>query len=172
MIDNKRSDKQIKEKRKGSRIIFGFTLVSILFQTILTFALLLKSTEENVGLSKITGVLFAVYLVAFVILTISSIGTRKYGKEGLNLYKSSMKWFKRIVKLLLVVISILNIFSAVKVDILALMWAIVLLVINLFLIALDFFISGVKFVVGRKVKKWKRNRQDKLNEDRNGESFI
>lgn len=172
MIENKRNNEKVKEKRKGSRIIFGFTLVSILFQTILTFTLLLKSTEENARLSKITGVLFAVYLISFAILTISSVRTRKYGKEGLNLYKASMKWFKRIVKLLLVVISILNIFSAVKVDILALMWAIILLVVNVFLIALDFFVSGVKFVIGRRVKKWKKNRQEKLNKDSNGESFV
>lgn len=152
-----------KRRKKGSRIIFGFTLLSMLFQTVLTFTLLLKSTEENKTLTKITTIIFFVYVIAFVLLTLVSIRSRRYEKESISMYKTSMKWFKRMVKLLLVVLSIMNIVSASKIDGFALVGAVVVLLINISLIALDIFISGVKYTIGRKYKKWKRKRAENNN---------
>ena len=152
------------KRRKGSRLIFGFTLFSMLFQTVLTFTLLLKSTEENKTLTKITTWLFIIYAVAFILLTITSMHSRRYEKESVSIYKTTMKWFKRIVKFILIVMSIMNIVTASKVDKLALIGAVALLLVNIFLISLDIFISGVKFWFGRKIKKWKRGKAEKERE--------
>ena len=165
---NKNSDVVYEKRKKGSRIIFGFTLFSMLFQTVLTFTLLLKSTEENKTLTSITTFIFVIYVIAFVLLTITSMHSRRYEKEGLSIYKTTMKWFKRIVNFMLVVMSIMNIVTASKIDGIALSGAVLLLVVNILLISLDVFISGVKYRLGRKVKKWKREKAERERQKRLG----
>ena len=160
-MENKKSDIVYEKRKKGSRLLFGFTLFSMLFQTVLTFTLLLKSTEENIVLTKITTWLFIIYTIAFILLTITSMHSRRYEKESISVYKTTMKWFKRIVNFILVVMSIMNIVTASKIDGFALVGAVVLLCVNVFLISLDVFISGVKYRLGRKMKKWKREKADR-----------
>ncbi len=167
-MGNSNNDVVYEKRKKGSRLLFGFTLFSMLFQTVLTFTLLLKSTEENMMLTKITTWLFIIYAIAFILLTITSMHSRRYEKESVSIYKFTMKWFKRIVNFILVVMSIMNIVTASKIDGFALAGAILLLVVNIFLISLDIFISGVKFWFGRKIKKWKRKKADKEREKRLG----
>lgn len=154
---------QSERRKKGNRFVFAFTLISMIFQTVFTFVLLLETTEENAVLTKITTWLFIIYAISFIVMTMLSLRSRRYEKESVAVYRSSMKWFKRMIKLMLVVLSIMNIVTAVKIDIFALIGAVILLIVNIFLISLDFFVAGVKFKIRRKLKKWKQKRNAKID---------
>ena len=163
METNASEKTQSERRKKGNRFVFAFTLISMIFQTVFTFVLLLKTTEENAVLTKITTWLFIIYAISFIVMTMLSLRSRRYEKESVAVYRSSIKWFKRMIKLMLVVLSIMNIVTAVKVDIFALIGAVILLIVNIFLISLDFFVAGVKFKIRRKLKKWKQKRNAKID---------
>ncbi len=161
MEETKENVKSKRKKKRGSLIVFGFTLISMLLQTVLTFKLLFETTAENKALARVTTIMFMIYVVAFALMVLFSIKQRKFEKESVSMYKGTMKWFKKIIKLLIVVISIVNILVASKVDTVALIGAVALLLFNLFLISLDIFIDGVKFKIQRKIKKRKRRKEGK-----------
>ena len=164
LMETNASEKiQSERRKKGNRFVFAFTLISMIFQTVFTFVLLLETTEENAVLTKITTWLFIIYAISFIVMTMLSLRSRRYEKESVAVYRSSMKWFKRMIKLMLVVLSIMNIITAVKIDIFALISAVILLIVNIFLISLDFFVAGVKFKIRRKLKKWKQKRNAKID---------
>lgn len=141
-------------KKKGSRILFLFSVLSLAFQTALTFFLLFKSTEGTVLNSIILG-LSAIYVFAFLGLLVFGLGSRRLSKDGVHLFKASVKVIKRLMNLLLVLLSILSIISASKINYGLLLYSILMLAYNIFLIALDFFISSLK----QKYKKAKKRRE-------------
>ena len=138
--NNEQSQSSPKKRKRGSLIVFCFTLISMLFQTVLTFTLLMRTTAESKTLAKVTTSMFVLYIIIFVCMTLMSMSQRKYEKESLNMYKGTMKWFKKLMKLVIVVLSIVNILAASKVDKVALVGAVGLLLFNLFLISIDIFL--------------------------------
>ena len=161
MEENRENQTGHRKRKRGNIIFFCFTLISMLFQTVLTFTLLMKTTAESKILAKITTSMFVLYIIIFVCMTLMSVSQRRYEKESLHMYKGTMKWFKKLMKLIIVVLSIVNIMAASKVDKPALIGAVGLLLFNLFLISLDIFIDGVKYSIQRKIKKRKRRKEGK-----------
>lgn len=154
-------------KKQGNIFIFVFTLISLGFQTVLTFVLLSRSVH-NTTISKITTILFIIYIVSFVIVTLASLGTRKYSKTALRLYKNSLKTIKYALKLLLIAISILNIISASRLDLVALISSIFSLFLIFVTISFDCLVAGLKFKYSRyrKRKKQQKLQRQKEKSDR------
>ena len=149
------------EKRKGNSFIFFFNLVSIGFQTILTFSIL-KNSATNGLLSKITTILFIIFLASFVLVTAVGFINRSYNKTALGLYKNSMKVVKYVLKLLLIIISVLNIIQATRLDFVALISSIFSLLLVILAIAFDVAVASVKHKWSRYRKRKRREKQERL----------
>lgn len=152
------------EQKQGNIVVFIFTLLSLGFQTILTFVLLKKSTMDGV-ISKIITILFFVFLAVFIIVSLSALARRKYSKTAVGLYKNSMKVVKYVLKIILVAISILNIVQASKLDLVALITSIFSLLLIILTIAFNVFVEGVKFKFKRFVQRRKNAKEQKKIEN-------
>lgn len=152
------------EKKQGNIFIFVFTLVSLGFQTVLTFVLLSRSAR-NTTIGKITTALFIIYIIFFAIFTLASLGTRKYSKTALGLYKNSLKTIKYALKLLLIAISILNIISASRLDLVALISSIFSLFLIIITISFDVLVAELKFKYFRYRKRKKQQKLQRQKEE-------
>ena len=149
------------EKKKGNSFVFFFNLVSIGFQTILTFSILKNSATDGI-LSKITTILFIIFLVSFVLVTAVGFINRSYNKTALGLYKNSMKVVKYVLKLLLITISVLNIIQATRLDFVALITSIFSLALVILAIAFDVAVASVKHKWSRYRKRKRIEKQERL----------
>lgn len=151
------------EQKQGNIVVFIFTLVSLGFQTILTFVLLKKSTMDGV-LSKIITILFLVFLSVFILVSLLSLSRQKYSKTAVGLYKNSMKVVKYVLKIILITISILNIIQASRLDLVALISSIFSLMLVILTIAFNVFVEGVKFKFKMFVNRRKIAKEQRLKE--------
>ncbi len=151
------------EQKQGNIVVFIFTLVSLGFQTILTFVLLKKSTMDGV-LSKIITILFLVFLGVFILVSLLSLSRQKYSKTAVGLYKNSMKVVKYVLKIILITISILNIIQASRLDLVALISSIFSLMLVILTIAFNVFVEGVKFKFKMFVNRRKIAKEQRLKE--------
>ncbi len=155
--------KMEKVKKQGNQIFFTITMVSLILQTVLTFVLLLNM-ESTPLIRKIVGILFGVFVVSFLILTLMSKSQKKYSRQALGAYKTAMKGVKYILKLTILAMSILNIVGASKINVFALITSVFSLVLVILSIAIDFFVATVKHKISRKKKKWQQAREQKKQE--------
>lgn len=158
-------------KKQGNIFIFIFTIISLGFQTALTFVLLANSSKNTV-VGKITTVTFLVYVAIFVIFTLVSLNAKKYSKTALGLYKNSMKCIKYLLKLLLITLSILNIVSASRLDLFALISSIFSLLLIILTITLDVFIAEMKFKFNRYRKRKRQKKIQQQKEETNRQSDL
>ena len=161
-------------KEKLKKIWFVLLVVSVLLQTALTFFLLYRQSRSEM-LDKIIFVLLLTYIFAFLIIVIVSFPSKKISHEAMVGYKRSQKSVKRILTLLMLVLSIINIVQA-KGSGLEFTLSIIMIVYNLFVIYIDMKISRLKDKIYRKkksaerkikelqIQNWhKRNAEDKTN---------
>lgn len=152
------------EQSQGNLFVFIFTLVSLGFQTILTFVLLKRSTMDGF-LSKIITILFLVFLFVFIVVSLSALARQKYNKTAVGLYKNSMKVVKYVLKIILIAISILNIVQASRLDLTALLSSIFSLILVLITITINVVIEGIKFKVNRFMQRRKIAKEQKKKEN-------
>ncbi len=152
------------EQSQGNIFVFIFTLVSLGFQTILTFVLLKRSTMDGF-LSKIITILFLVFLFVFIVVSLSALTRQKYNKTAVGLYKNSMKVVKYVLKIILIAISILNIVQASRLDLTALLSSIFSLILVLITITINVVVEGIKFKVNRFMQRRKIAKEQKKREN-------
>lgn len=152
------------EQSQGNIFVFIFTLVSLGFQTILTFVLLKRSTMDGF-LSKIITILFLVFLFVFIVVSLSALARQKYNKTAVGLYKNSMKVVKYVLKIILIAISILNIVQASRLDLTALLSSIFSLILVLITITINVVVEGIKFKVNRFMQRRKIAKEQKKREN-------
>ena len=157
-----KSKEPVKEKEKKisafQKIYFGFSVISVIVQIIITFYLLASSSADP-KLERVIVVLGFVYLGVFLIMVLMNFHTRKLSKNSLAMYKGSMKFVKHAFKLIMLSVSILNIISASSLDLFALVTSVALLIFNIMTICLSLLVSFITGEIKRRLRK--KNREKK-----------
>lgn len=162
---NNISNNKGNEKKKGNMLKFVFTIVSVFFQTGLTFYLLSKSaiSEKFYYLIVTIG---AIYFISFVLLILFHIQDRKLGSSsGAKIYKKCLKVTKYVFKILMLGISVVSLISATKVNFASLFYSILLLAFNIYLIAFDVFVWSVTDTIKRKQQRILAEKQKREQEE-------
>lgn len=145
-------------KRGIKTVLFVLAIISTLAQTALTFFLLYrKSTDER--LSQIIFILWLAYLIAFLVIVIMSLGSRKISPEAMTGYKRSRKAVKRILTLLMLVLSMVNLINS-KTGGVELVLSIAMIAFNFFVIYIDMKISQLTDKLARRKKKRERAKKE------------
>lgn len=156
-INEKEEYKNRTSERRG-RFLFFVMAVVVVIQTAITFYLLAKSTESSLA-KYILYALGAVYLVTFVLMTVFYLKDNNYQKQsGVNQYKKLLKVTKYLFKFLLIIISVVSLFSAARMEGGRVFYFVIMVLINVFMIALD--ISVWSFM-----DEIKRKKQRKIEEE-------
>ena len=142
----------MKEKLKA--IWFTLLVVGTLFQTTLTFYLLYKKSE-NETLNKIIFVLLLAYVLAFLVIVAMSLGSKKISRDAMVGYKRSRKTIKRVLTLLMLVLSVINIFNS-RGGGAEMVLSVAMIIYNLVLIYIDIKITKIKDGFARKRKQRER----------------
>ena len=146
----------MKEKLKS--IWFIMVVVSVLMQTALTFFMLYRKSTDKL-LSDVIIVLTIAYILAFLLIAGLSLHSKKISREALGGYKRSQKVVKRVLTLLMLVMSVLNFLSAGGSGI-EFIWSIILIVFNLIVIYIDSLVGKVKQVFIKKKKRKEREEKE------------
>lgn len=151
-INEKEDNKNKTAERKG-RLLFFVMSVVVVIQTAITFYLLAKSTSSNL-VRYILYTLGAVYLVTFVLMTIFYLKDNNYKKQsGVNQYKKLLKVTKYLFKFLLIIISVISLFSAVRMESGRVFYFVIMVLINVFMIALDISVWSFMDEIKRKKQR-------------------
>ncbi len=148
----------MQQNKKGNSFFFTFSMLSLLFQTVLTFVLLFNASQTPKIQTAIKW-LFGIFLGTLAIVTLMSRAKKRYSKEAVSMYKTSMKFVKYVLKLLMIAISVLNIFSAKSLNVFAFVSSIVSLVLVVISISVDVFILKVKYRWSKFKKQFVKNRE-------------
>lgn len=146
-------------KNKFKIIFFIITIMSVLCQTALTFYLLYSSATAGI-MKDVIIVITLMYVLAFLTIVILSFPNKKISREALVGYKRSQKSIKRVLTLLMLVISLINILNSNGSG-LDLVFAIILLVVNVIIIYIDKKIENISDFFARKRKHCERVESDK-----------
>lgn len=145
----------VKEKLRS--IWFTMVVFSVLSQTALSFFMLYKKATDKL-MGDIIIVLTLTYILAFLLIAGLSLHAKKISREAMVGYKRSLKVTKRVLTLLMLVVSIMNIVTAGGGG-LDFIFSIILVIFNLIIIYIDSLVSRVKDKFARKAKK--REREEK-----------
>lgn len=139
-------------------MLFVLGIISTLAQTALTFFLLYrKSTSERLG--QVIFILWLTYVIAFLVIVAMSFGSRKISPDAMQGYKRSQKAVKRILTLLMLVLSVVNLVNS-KTGGVELGLAIAMIAYNLFVIYIDSKIAKISDKIARKKKKREREKKE------------
>ena len=141
-------------KQKIRAIWFIMVVLSVLAQTALTFFLLYNKATDST-LRDVIIVLTIAYILAFLLIAALSANSKKISREALGGYKRSQKVVKRVLTLLMLVMSVLNFVTAGGSGV-EFILSIVLIVYNLIVIYIDTLISRIKDKFAKKRKKKER----------------
>lgn len=145
-------------KEKLKTIWFIMVVISVLAQTALSF-LLLYNKAPNKLMGDIIIVLTLTYILAFLLIVGLSAHSKKISREAMGGYKRSLKVVKRVLTLLMLIISIMNLLGSGGGG-LDFIFSIVLVVFNLVIIYVDILFSRVKDKFTRKARKRERQEKD------------
>lgn len=145
-------------KEKLKTIWFIMVVISVLAQTALSFLLLYKKAP-NTLIGDIIIILTLTYIFAFLLIVFLSAYAKKISREAMQGYKRSLKVVKRVLTLLMLVVSIVNFLSAggSGVDFI---FSIILVIFNLIVIYIDILVSRVKEKFDKKSRSRERIKKD------------
>lgn len=145
-------------KEKLKTIWFIMVVLSVLSQTALTFLLLYKKAPDKL-FGDIIIILTITYILAFLLIVGLSAYSKKISREAMGGYKRSLKVAKRVLTLLMLVVSIMNIVSAGGggADF---VFSIILVIFNLVIIYIDIVVSKIKDKFERKARKREREKNE------------
>ena len=156
IINFYRKNSNVKEKLKT--IWFIMVSLSVLSQTALSFFLLYKKAPDKL-MGDIIIVLTLTYILAFLLIVALSAHAKKISREALGGYKRSLKVVKRVLTLLMLVVSIMNILSTGAGG-LDFIFSIILVIFNMVVIYIDIIIGRIKDKFTRKAKARERKEKE------------
>lgn len=151
-------------KNKFKVIFFIITILSVLLQTALTFYLLYVNATTKI-FKDIVIVLTIAYVLAFLLIVLLSLPNKKISREALAGYKRSQKTVKRVLKLLMLMVAIINILNA-RGSGLELAFSIILLIFNFIIIYIDKRIEKISDFFARK-----RKTRDRIESDQKWRAY-
>ena len=151
-------------KRKGKTMIeklrkvwFILTGAMVLIQTLIGFYAL-KADATTTGFKSVISVLFAIYLVAFVVLVVMGLGSKKHSTNALKAYKRSQNIVKRLLTISLLLFNVLVLIKSgagLKIASAA------AIVFNVLLIVIDIKMAELAAKIERKRKKREKIKQER-----------
>lgn len=150
---NKKEDYKSGASERKGRFLFFVMSAMVVIQTAITFYLLAQSTESSF-VKYILFALGAVYLVTFVLMMIFYLKDNNYkNQSGVNQYKKLLKVTKYLFKFLLIIISVVSLFSATRMESGKVFYFIIMVLVNVFMIALDVSVWSVMDEIKRKKQR-------------------
>lgn len=150
--------KEVKERVRS--VWFFLLVVGTILQTALTFYLLYKQSS-NETLNKVIFVLLLTYVFAFLVIVAMSFHAKKISKEAMRGFKRSQKTVKRVLTLLMLGISVVNLFVS-RGSGLELTLSIIMIMYNLLLIYVDIKVAAIADKISRRRKQKQRAEKDAL----------
>ena len=139
-------------------ILFILSIVGTVAQTTLTFYLLYNQSTSEL-FHQVVVVLLLTFLLAFLVIVAMSFHAKKISHEAMRGYKRTQKAVKRILTLLMLVLSVVNIINA-RGSGLEFTLAIIMIIYNLIIIYIDMKITNFTDKIARKRKQKEREKRE------------